>query len=85
LNILTKREKVTGGWRKLLNESFVVCSLCQKISRVIKSRWTSWIGHVACIGEVRMLTKFWIEYSKGTKHSEDIGVNGRLTLKLILK
>jgi hypothetical protein len=77
---LTKREKVTGGWRKLYNEEFCSLFFSQKISKVIKSRRMSWIGHEACIGEVRMLTEFWIEYPKGTKHSEDLGVDGRLTL-----
>lgn len=81
MNILTKREKVTGGWRKLLNEEFHSLFSSQKISRVIKSRRMSWTGHVACIGEARMLTKFWIEYSKGTKHSEDLDVDGSSVLK----
>jgi hypothetical protein len=30
--------------------------------------------------EVRMPTKFWIEYSEGTKESKELGVDRRLIL-----
>jgi hypothetical protein len=43
-----KRDKVTGGWRKLHNEELHGC-----IVRVIKARRMRWEGHVAGMGEVR--------------------------------
>jgi hypothetical protein len=46
----TKRDEVTGGWRKLHNEELHnLCSLpC--IIRKIKSRRMSWAGYVARMG-----------------------------------
>jgi len=41
-----KRTEVTGDWRKLCNESFMVCN-CLPDIWVIKSRM-SWAGCVAC-------------------------------------
>jgi len=49
----TKRDEVTGEWRKLHNEE--VCNLyCSpNIFRVIKSGGVRWAGHVARMGEGR--------------------------------
>ena len=49
-----KREEVTGEWRKLHNELNDLCSL-QNIVRVIKSRRMRWAGHVARMGERRLV------------------------------
>jgi hypothetical protein len=46
-----KRNKVTGGWRKLLNEE--LRSLLSSPISVIKSRRMRWVGHVARMGEMR--------------------------------
>jgi hypothetical protein len=48
-----KRDEVTGGWRKLLNEELhgVYCS--PSIIRIIKSRRMRWAGHVARTGTNR--------------------------------
>jgi hypothetical protein len=51
----------------------------QNIIRVIKSRRVRWTGHVAHMGE--MLTKFWSKNLKGTAHSEDLGIDGRIILE----
>jgi hypothetical protein len=47
----SKRDEVTGEWRKLHNEELndLYCSL--NIVRVIKSRIMRWAGHVACMGK----------------------------------
>jgi hypothetical protein len=47
----SKRSKVTGEWRKLLNEEFHNLS-SSPIIRVIKSSLMSSVGHVTCIGEL---------------------------------
>jgi hypothetical protein len=48
-----KRDKVTGGWRKLHNEELHGLYSSPSIVRVIKARKMRWAGHVACMGEVR--------------------------------
>jgi hypothetical protein len=48
-----KRDEVTGGWRKLHNEKLHGLYSLPSIVRVIKIRMMRWVGHVACMGEVR--------------------------------
>jgi hypothetical protein len=48
----TKKDEVTGEWRKLHNELNGLYSL-PNIVRVIKSRRLRWAGHVARMGEGR--------------------------------
>jgi hypothetical protein len=48
-----KRDKVTGGWRKLHNEELHGLYSSSSIVRVIKARRMRWAGHVECMGEVR--------------------------------
>jgi hypothetical protein len=47
----SKRDEVTGGWRKLHNEELHNLYSFPCIIRIIKSRRMSWAGHVARIGE----------------------------------
>jgi hypothetical protein len=49
----TKRDEVTGGWRKLHNEELHNLHSSPTIIRLIKSRRTRWAGHVARIGKKR--------------------------------
>ena len=46
----SKRDEVTGEWRKLRNELSDLYSL-PNIVRVVKSRRMRWAGHVARMGE----------------------------------
>jgi hypothetical protein len=48
-----KRDEVTGGWRKLHNEERHGLYSSASIVRVIKARRLRWVGHMACMGEVR--------------------------------
>jgi hypothetical protein len=48
-----KRDEVTGGWIKLLNEELHGLYSSPSIVRVIKTRRIRWVGHVARMGEVR--------------------------------
>jgi hypothetical protein len=52
-----KREKVSGGWRRLHNEELHNLYASPNI-KVIKSRRMRWAGQVACKGEMKMRTKF---------------------------
>jgi hypothetical protein len=49
----TKKDEVTGEWRKLHNEELNNLYSSPNIVRVIKSRRLRWAGHVACMGEGR--------------------------------
>jgi hypothetical protein len=48
-----KREKVTGGWRKLHNEELHNFYSSPSIIKMIKSRRMRWAGHVARMGAMR--------------------------------
>jgi CRISPR/Cas system-associated protein Cas7 (RAMP superfamily) len=48
-----KRDKVTGGWRKLHNEELHGLYSSPSIVRAIKAKRMRWAGHVARMGEVR--------------------------------
>jgi hypothetical protein len=49
----TKRDRVTGGWRKLHNEELHSLYSSPSIIIIIKSRRMRWAGHVAWMGEKR--------------------------------
>jgi hypothetical protein len=49
----SKRDEVTGEWRKLHKEGLNDLYSSPHIIRVIKSRRMRWAGHVACLGETR--------------------------------
>jgi hypothetical protein len=49
----SKRDEVTGGWRKLHDEELHGLYSSPSIVRVIKVRRMRWVGHVTRMGEVR--------------------------------
>jgi len=49
----SKRDEVTGDWRKLHNDELNVLYSSPSIFLVIKSRRMRWEGHVAYMGERR--------------------------------
>jgi len=49
----TKRDEVTGEWRKLHNEELSDLYFLPNIVRTVKSRRMRWVGHVAHMGEGR--------------------------------
>jgi hypothetical protein len=54
-----KRDEVTGGWKKVLNEELHDLYSSPNIVRVIKSRRMRWAGHVARIGRKEACIGFW--------------------------
>jgi len=51
---------------------------------VIKMRMTKRVGHVARMVQMRNAFKVFIEDLKGRGHSEDLGVDGKIMLELII-
>jgi len=60
------------------------CDMYQMLLRMIKSRRTRSSGHVACMGEIRNAYKIVVGKYEGKNYSEDLGVDGRITLEWIL-
>jgi hypothetical protein len=79
-----KREEVAGGWRRLHNEE--LHNLCTSLNNVEVIKSGDWDG--------RRLWRAWVRWKahtgvrsgslKGGDHSEDLGVDGRMILELIL-
>jgi hypothetical protein len=57
----TKRDEVTGEWRKLHNEEFRDLYSSPSIFRIIKSRRMRWADHVARMGRREMHIDYWWE------------------------
>jgi hypothetical protein len=53
----SKRDEVTGEWRKLQNEELNDLYCSSNIVWVIKSRNMRWSGHVARVGERQICIK----------------------------
>ena len=49
----TRRDEVTGEWRRLHNEELNDFYSAPNIVRVIKSRRMRWVGHVTRMGDER--------------------------------
>jgi len=50
-----KREKAAGGWRRLHNEELHNLYASPNIIMVLTSRCMRWAGHVALMGELRIV------------------------------
>jgi hypothetical protein len=78
-----KRDKVTGGWRRLHNEELHNLYSSPNIIRVIKFRMR-WTEHVAHMGEMRRAYKNLFRKPKGRHHFEDLSIDRKIILELIL-
>jgi len=61
----TKRDEVTGEWRKLHNEELNVLYCSQNIVWEIQSRRMRWVGHVARMGERRLVYRVLVGKPEG--------------------
>jgi len=57
----------------------------QNIIRVIKSRRMRWAGHVAGNGRKEVHRGLWCVNLMERDHAEDLGLDGRIALKLVFK
>ena len=55
----TRRDEVTGEWRRVHNEDLNDLYSSRNIVRVIKSRRMRWAGHVARMGKERWCVGSW--------------------------
>jgi hypothetical protein len=62
-----KRDEVTGKWRKLHNEEPNDLYSLPNIVRVVKSRRMRWTGHVARMGENRVVHSVLVGKPEGKK------------------
>jgi len=66
-----KVDEVAGEWRKLHNEEFNVLYSSPNILGVIKSRRVRWAGHVARMGDGRVLYRVLVGKPGGKEIAEE--------------
>jgi len=64
---ITRRDEVTGEWRRLHNEELNDLYCSSNIVRVIKWRRMRWAGHVARMGEERAVYRFLMVKPQGRR------------------
>ena len=75
-----RRDEVTREWRRLHNEELSDLYSSPNIVRVIKSRGMRWVGHVARMGEERVVYRVWWGNRRERDHWGDLGVDGWIIL-----
>jgi hypothetical protein len=81
----SKRDEVTGEWRKLHNEELTDLYCSPAIVWVIQVRRMRLVGHVAHRGEGRGVYRGWWENLRKRDQWRDPGVHGRIILKRIFR
>jgi hypothetical protein len=73
----SKRDEVTGEWRKLHSREVHNFYSSPNIIRQIKLRTMRWAEHVACMGQERKVYKVLLGKPEKRYHLEYRGVDGR--------
>jgi hypothetical protein len=79
----SKRDEVTGEWRKLHNEELHNLFSSSDI-RQIKPRRMRWVGHVARMEEERKMYKLLVARPEGKRPLGRLGVGGKMGSEWIL-
>ena len=75
-----RRDEVTGEWRRLHNEELNDLYCSPNIVRVIKWRRMRWAGHVARMGEERVVYRVLVGKPEGRRPLGNLGVDGWIIL-----
>ena len=78
-----KRDEVTRGWRKLHNEELRDLYSLPNIVRVVKSTKMRLAGHVARMGEGRVVQSVLVGNLRERDHWVDPDIDGRIILRWI--
>jgi len=76
----SRRDEVTGEWRRLRNEELNDLSSSRNIVRVIKSRRMRWAGHVVRMDVERGVYRVLVGKPERKNHWGDLGVDGWIIL-----
>jgi hypothetical protein len=77
---------VTGDWRKLHNEELNDLYTLPNIVWVVKPRRMRWTGHMARVGEERVVHRVLVGKPEGKRPFwQDQDVDGRIILRFIFK
>jgi hypothetical protein len=80
-----RRDEVTGEWGKLHSEELNDLYYLPNILRVVKSRRMRWAGHVARMGEGKVVHRVLVGKPEGKRPFGRPDVDGRIILRLIFK
>ena len=82
---VSRRNEVTGEWRKLHNEELDDLYCSPNVVRVMKSSRMRWAGYVARMGIGDAYTTFWLGNLRVRDHLGDLGIDRRIILRWIFR
>ena len=77
----SKRDEVTGDWRKLHNDELCEMYSSPNIICVLKWKRMRWVSHMAQMGKRGMQTGFWQGNLKERDKLENQSADGKVILK----